>query len=79
MVGSSGRIPTSAPRVLTGDERGTAGGTALLSVVIGEACAFDANPIDIRGPVAHLAAVIVADVPPADVVSPQDENVRLVS
>ena len=66
-----------ADRVLPGDERGAAGGAALLAVVVGEGRAFVADAVDVRRAVAHLAAVVVADVPPADVVAPKDEDVRL--
>ena len=66
-----------ADRVLAGDERGAAGGAALLAVVVGEGRAFVADAVDVGRAVAHLAAVVVADVPPADVVAPKDEDVRL--
>ena len=29
------------------------------------------NPIDVRGPVTHLIPVVVVDVPPADIVTPE--------
>ena len=66
-----------ADRVLAGDERGAAGGAALLAVIVGEGRAFMADAVDVGGAVAHLAAVVVADVPPADIVAPEDEDVRL--
>ena len=50
---------------------------ALLRVVIGEAHAFLGDAIDVRRLVAHHAAVVVADVPGADVVAPDDEDVGL--
>jgi len=59
-------------RVLTRDEGGTASCAALLGVIIGEGHAFVGYPIDIRGEVAHLTAAVVADVPPADVITPQN-------
>ena len=66
-----------ADRVLPGDEAGAAGGAALLAVVVGERHAFFGDAVDVRGPVAHHAAAVVADVPHADVVAPENEDVRL--
>src|ERR1700729_2176790 len=87
MVGSSARIPTSAPGIPTlvkpvrigfwPNKRGPTGGTALLTVIVGEGHTFIADPIDVRRAVPHLAAIVVADIPPADVISPKDEDVRL--
>src|SRR5208283_2250612 len=59
-----------ADRVLAGDEGGAPGGAALLAVVVGEG-----DAVDVGRAVAHLAAAVVADVPPADVVAPEDEDV----
>ena len=39
--------------------------------------ALVADAIDVRRPVAHLAPAVLADVPPADIVSPQDQDVGL--
>ena len=64
-------------RVLAGDERCPAGRAALLAVVIGEGDALVRDAVDVGRPVAHLAPVVVADVPPADVVAPQDQDVGL--
>ena len=66
-----------ADRVLAGDERGAAGGAALLAVVVGEGHALVGDAVDVGRAVAHLAAAVVADVPPADVVAPEDQDVRL--
>ena len=66
-----------ADRVLAGDERGPARRAALLAVVIGEGDALVGDAVDVGRPVAHLAPVVVADVPPADVIAPQDQNVGL--
>ena len=63
--------------VLAGDERGAAGGAALLRVVVGERNALVADPVDVGRAIPHLPTAVVADVPPADVVSPQDQDVRL--
>ena len=58
------------------DERGAAGGATLLAVVVGERHAFARDAVDVRRHVAHHAAAVVADVPGADIVTPDDENVR---
>ena len=68
-----------ADLVLPGDERGAPGGAALLTVIVCKGRALIADAIDVGDPIAHLAAAVVADVPPADVVTPEDENVRLAS
>jgi hypothetical protein len=34
--------------------------------------AFMANSVDVWGAVSHLTSVVVADVPPADVIAPED-------
>ena len=67
-----------ADRVLAGDEGGAARGAALLGVVVGEGHAFVGDAVDVGRAVAHLAAAVVADVPPADVVAPEDQDVRFV-
>ena len=66
---------TGADRVLTGDEGGAAGGAALLGVVVGEFDAFFGDAVDVGRAIAHRAAIVVADVVPADVIAPEDENV----
>ena len=67
-----------ADRVLTGDEACAAGGAALLAVPIGEGRAFLRDAVDVGGLVAHHAHAVMADVPYADVVSPNDEDIWLV-
>jgi len=62
---------------LAGDERGAAGGAALLAVPVGEQRAFLGDAVNVRGLVAHHALVVGADVPVADVVAPDDEEVGL--
>src|SRR5687768_9043535 len=66
----------SAHRHVAADERGPAGGAALLPVVVGERHAFSRNAVDVRRPVAHHAAVVVADVPSTDVIAPNNEDIR---
>jgi hypothetical protein len=64
--------------VLAGDERRPTGGAALLAVVVGETHALVRDPVDVGRPVAHQAVAVAAQVADADVVAPDDEDVRLV-
>ena len=64
-----------ADRVLAGDEARAAGGAALLRVVVGEGHAFLRHAVDVGRPVAHHAAAEVADVPYADVIAPEDQDI----
>ena len=64
-------------RALAGDEGGAAGGAGLLGVEVGEDRAFVGDAVDVGRAVAHHAAVVGADVPVADVVAQDDEDVRL--
>jgi hypothetical protein len=54
-----------------------AAGAALLAVPVGEQGAFLGDAVDVRGAVAHHALVVGADVPVADVIAPDDEDVGL--
>ena len=62
---------------LAGDERGASRGAALLAVPVGEQRAFLRDAIDVGRLVAHHALVVGAEVPVADVVAPDDEDVGL--
>ena len=66
-----------ADRRLAGDEGGAPGGAALLAVPVGEERAFLGDAVDVGRPVAHHAVVVGADVELADVVAPDDQDVRL--
>ena len=66
-----------ADGVLAGDEGGASRGAALLGVVVGEGHALVGHAVDVGRAVAHLPAAVVADVPPAHVVAPENEDVRL--
>ena len=66
-----------AERRLAGDESGTPGRAALLPVIVGELAALIGQPIDVRRLVAHHALVVGADVPVADVVTPDNKDIRL--
>ena len=68
---------SGAHRHIAADECRSAGCAALLSVVIRESNAFVGDPVDVRSLVSHHAQIAVADVPGADVVSPDDEDVGL--
>ena len=67
-----------ADRVLTGDEARAAGRAALLAVPIGEGRPFSGDTVDVRGFIAHHTLAVMADVPIADIVSPNDEDIWLV-
>ena len=67
-----------ADRVLTGDEARAAGGAALLAIPVGEGRPFLRDAVDVGRLIAHHAFAVMADVPIADVVSPDDEDVRFV-
>src|SRR6185503_1691514 len=64
-------------RRLTGDERGATGGAALLAVPVGEVASLFGDAIDVGRAVAHNSLVVGADVEPADVVAPDDQDVWL--
>ena len=70
---------SGAEWVLAADERRASSRTALLAVVVGERDAFFGDTVDIRGGVAHHASAEVTDVPSADVIAPEDQDVRLFS
>ena len=65
-----------ADRRLAGDERRAPGGTALLPVPVGEEPALTGEAVDVGRPVAHDTEVVGAEVVPADVVAPDDDDVR---
>ena len=65
-----------AQRVLPRDEGRATGGAALLPVEVGEPDALSGQPVDVGRRVAHHPLVVGADVPVADVIPPQHEDVR---
>ena len=67
-----------ADRLLAGEERGTAGGAALLAVEVGEHRALAGDAVHVRRAIPHQAVVVATEVEPADVVRHDEENVRLV-
>src|ERR1700722_14300166 len=66
----------STDRILASNERSSSRRAALLGIVVCEGDAFVGYTVDVRCAVAHLSTAIVADVPPADVVALEDEDVR---
>ena len=69
---------TGSKRTLPGKKSCTPSGTALLSVPIGKHCAIGGDAIDVGGSVAHHAAIVRAGIEPADIVTPDYQDVRLV-
>jgi hypothetical protein len=70
---------TGAVDTLTGDERGSAGGAALLTVGVGESHPLVGDTIDVGGPVTHQAVAVATEAGDTDVVTPDDEDVGLVN
>src|SRR5262249_25790060 len=68
-----------AEAALPGDERGAARRARLLRVEIGEERALPGDAVDVGRAITHHAAAVGADVPVADVVAEDDEDVRLAS
>src|SRR5882672_6336188 len=60
---------------LAGDEAGAPGGAALLTIPVREHRPFLDDAINVGRLIAHLAVVVRGDIPPADVVDPEDEDV----
>src|SRR5215467_15433261 len=87
MVGSSGLMPSGAPGsptlvspVRIGDwpvMKAARPAVQLLAVPICKQRAFFGDAIDVGRAVPHDAMVVGADIEPSDVVSPDDEYVRL--
>ena len=63
-------------RVLAGDERRPACRAGRLGVVIHEDHALVGDPVDVGRRAAHHSSVVSRDVPHADVVTPDDQDVR---
>src|SRR5262249_30627433 len=67
-----------ADRRLPGDEGGAASGATLLAVEVGEHRARLRDAVDVGRAVAHNSVVLATDVEPADVVSHDKKDARLV-
>src|SRR4051794_29745109 len=68
---------SGAQRALSGNERRTARSARLLPVIISEDRALAGDAIDIRRAIAHHAAVVGADVPIADIIGHDHEDIGL--
>ena len=68
-----------ANRQFAGDEVRATRRAAGLGVVVGEQHAFLGHLVEVRRPTGHQAAVVGADVPHADVVAHDEEDVRLLA
>ncbi len=67
-----------AKRALPRDKGRTSGGATLLAIPVGEQRAFAGDAVNVGCLVSHHAAVVGAGVHPADVITPDDEDIRLV-
>ena len=74
-AGLADRGHAGADRQLAGDEVGASRRAARLGVIIGEQHALGGDLVEIRRPPGHQAAVVGADVPHADVVTHDDDDV----
>jgi hypothetical protein len=64
---------------LSSDERGSAGGAALLRIKVGEHHTFSRDAVDVGRLEAHQAVRVCADIAQAYVVAPDDDDVGLVA
>src|SRR5436189_5382988 len=63
--------------ILATDEGGTSGSAALLAVVVGKGDAFVGDAINVGGSIAHHAAAEMTDIPSADVIAPENQDIGL--
>ena len=68
---------THADRILSRDKRRASRSAGGLGVVIHEDHPFLADAVDVRRAAAHHAAMVGTDIPDADVVAPNDQDVGL--
>ena len=76
-AGLADRGHAGADRQLAGDEVGAARRAARLGIVVGEQHALAGDPVEIGRAARHHSAVVGADVPDADVVAHDDDDVGL--
>ncbi len=76
-AGLADRGHAGADRQLAGDEVRATRRAARLGVVVGEQHALVGDLVEVRRPAGHHAAMVGADVPHADVVAHDDDDVRL--
>src|SRR5215472_14936050 len=62
---------------LAGNERRPASGAGLLTIIVGEDRPFIGDAVDVGRAVAHLAAVVGTNVPVADIIAHDDEDIGL--
>jgi hypothetical protein len=67
-----------AEDALPSEEGCTARGAGLLAVRVGEPHPFIGDAVDVGRAIAHHPAAVATQVPDADIVTPDDEDVRLV-
>ena len=68
-----------ADRVLACNEGRASCGAALLAVVVGKGHTFVGHTIDVGCAITHLPAIVVTDVPPANIVAPEDQRCSVFS
>jgi hypothetical protein len=75
-TGLADRGQTRADRELAGDEVSAAGRAACLGVVVSEVHALSGELVEVRRPICHHALVVGANIPDANVVAHDDDDVR---
>src|SRR5438552_11160239 len=76
-TGQSDFGQAGAERILTADEGCTSSGAALLAVIVGEFNALVGDTVDVWRTVAHHAIAKVADIPHANVIAPENQDIGL--
>src|SRR5438132_145127 len=75
-AGETDLAQSGADDVLAGEKRGAASSARLLAVILEEANAFLADTVDVRRFVTHQAVTVSTDVGDADVIAPDNKDVR---
>ena len=75
-AGLADRRHAGADRQFAGDEVGAACRATRLGIVVGKQHAFGGDLVEVGRPPRHHAAVIGADIPDADVIAHDDDDVR---
>src|SRR3984885_7063314 len=75
-AGLANRCHAGADRQFAGDEVGAARRAARLGVIVGEQHALGGELVEVRRPAGHHAPVVGPDIPDADVVTHDDNDVR---
>jgi hypothetical protein len=74
-AGLADRGHAGADRQLAGDEVRAARGAARFRVVVGEQHAFGGQLVEVRRPPGHHAAMVGAEIPDADIVAHDDDDI----